>query len=246
MKYRCQGTLEREARALGYRLVAGADEAGRGSLFGPVFAAAVVLSPDRPIRGLRDSKELDEPRRLERAWEIRERAVAWAVTALDAFLIDKINIYQASCLAMQRAIECLSPQPDYLLLDAMRVNLPIPQRSVIHGDAKCQAIAAASILAKVSRDACMAEWDRVYPQYGFRHHKGYGTPEHLTALGRCGPSMQHRFTYAPVRAACDRSFWAIFALREQLHFHWPPNAAEPFGFEWQPQASREQGAAAWA
>lgn len=210
---------------MGYRFVAGADEAGRGSLFGPVYAAAVVLSPDRPVRGLRDSKELDARRREDLAGAIRERAVAWAVAAADAFLIDRVNIYRASCLAMVRAIEQLSPPPDFLLLDAVRLDLPLPQKRIVHGDAQCQAIAAASILAKVSRDECMAEWDRVYPQYGLCRHKGYGTSEHLQALSRCGPTMHHRFTYEPVRAACERSFWAVFALREQFHFRWEPAGA---------------------
>lgn len=187
--------------AAGFAYVAGADEAGRGSLFGPVFAAAVILSPDRPIRGLRDSKELEAARREELAALIRERAVSCAVASVDAFVIDRINIYRASCLAMKRAIEQLAPAPDSLLLDAVRVDLPLPQVSLIHGDARSQAIAAASILAKTARDACMRLWDEVFPRYGFLRHKGYGTPEHLDALAVYGPTPHHRFTYAPVRAA---------------------------------------------
>ncbi len=214
--------MEREARASGYALVAGADEAGRGSLFGPVYAAAVILSPERPVRGLRDSKELEAQRREELAAEIRERAVAWAVSSVDAFLIDRINIYQASCVAMKRAIEQLSPAPDYLLLDAVRIDLPLPQQPIIHGDARCQAIAAASILAKTCRDDCMREWHGVYPQYGLGRHKGYTTPEHLEALAAFGPTLYHRFSYEPVRLVCPRSFRAILELRESLHFHWEP------------------------
>lgn len=213
-RFRCQGTLEREARATGFALVAGADEAGRGSLFGPVFAAAVILSPDRPIRGLRDSKELSRERREELSAAIRERSLAWAVAAVDAFVIDRINIYNASCLAMKRAIEQLAPSPDYVLADGVRLEIAAPCRRVIHGDARCQAIAAASILAKVSRDECMREWDQVFPRYGLRRHKGYPTPEHVEALAACGPSLHHRFSYEPVRAVCPRSFWAIRSLEQ--------------------------------
>jgi ribonuclease HII len=213
-KFRCQAKLEREAHASGFALVAGADEAGRGSLFGPVFAAAVILSPCRPVWGLRDSKELAAGARQELALAIRARALAWAVAPVDAFLIDEINIYQASCLAMKRAIEQLEPGPDALLVDAVRVDLPLPQTPVIHGDAKCQSIAAASILAKVARDACMREWDSVYPQYGLARHKGYGTAEHLSALSSYGPSPHHRFSYEPVRASCARSLRGLFFRRE--------------------------------
>jgi len=197
--FRCQGRLEREARALGYSAVAGVDEAGRGSLFGPVFAAAVVLSQDSVVRGLRDSKVLDPERRTVLAARIRERAVAWAVACSDAGEIDRMNIYQASRLAMRRAVQRLSPPCDYLLVDAVSVDLPLPQRNLIHGDARVQSIAAASILAKVHRDLCMAAWDAVFPEYGLARHKGYGTPEHLSALDRFGPTPLHRFTYEPVR-----------------------------------------------
>jgi len=215
--FRCTGTLEREARAKGYTFVAGADEAGRGSLFGPVFAAAVVLSPERPIRGLRDSKELPAEARLELAAIIRDVALAWAVASVDAFLIDEVNIYQASCIAMKRAIAQLDPQPDCLLLDAVRLDLPVAQVRVIHGDARCKTIAAASILAKVERDRCMCDWNEVYPQYGLRRHKGYTTAEHLLALERYGPTAHHRFSYEPVRAACPR------ALRfDAAQFSWMP------------------------
>lgn len=222
--FRCVGTFERGLRASGFAMVAGVDEAGRGSLFGPVFAAAVILSSERPVRGLRDSKELDAPRREELAGLIRERAVAWAVAPVDAFVIDRVNIYQASCLAMQRAIEQLEPAPDYLLLDAVRLDLPLPQTRMIHGDARCQAIAAASILAKTARDLCMRQWDDVFPQYGLRRHKGYATAEHSAALTAYGPTVHHRFSYEPVRAACPRALRALPAWREEFHFRWEPYA----------------------
>jgi ribonuclease HII len=199
--------LEREARAAGFALVAGADEAGRGSLFGPVFAAAVILSPDRPIQGLRDSKVLSAGRREELAARICERALAWAVAAVEASVIDRINIYEASCLAMKQALEQLSPAPDYALVDGVRLDISLPHRRVIHGDARCQAIAAASILAKVRRDDRLREWDRVFPQYGLARHKGYGTTEHLKALAAHGPTPHHRFSYQPVRDACSGFLW---------------------------------------
>lgn len=198
-RLRCTSSLEREARALGYHAITGVDEVGRGCLFGPVFAAAVILHPDRPIRGLRDSKVLDAGRREVLAGEIRRRALACAVAAADAYEVDRFNIYQASRLAMKRAICKLPLSADYLLADAMQIDLDLPQQALIHGDARCQSIAAASILAKVERDACMAEWDRVFPEYGLARNKGYSTPEHLAALRLHGPTSLHRFSFAPVR-----------------------------------------------
>lgn len=179
--------------------MAGLDEAGRGSLFGPVFAAAVVLPPEDSIRGLRDSKELTPERREELAERIRALAAAWSVASAAAEEIDRINIYQASRLAMKRAVEVLSPPADFLLVDALSIDIGIPQRALIHGDARCRSIAAASILAKVHRDACMREWDEVYPQYGLCSSKGYATPEHLRALETFGPTPHHRMTFEPVR-----------------------------------------------
>ncbi len=199
-KFRCEGTLERELRARGFRAVAGIDEAGRGSLFGPVVAAAVVLSPDRPVRGLNDSKLLEAERREVLAARIRERAVTWAVAAVDAATIDFLNIYHASRLAMRLAVERLHPAPDFLLIDAVPLDTAIPQRSLIKGDARCHAIAAASILAKVYRDACMRVWDEVYPEYGLAEHKGYATAAHTAALERFGPTPLHRLSFEPVRA----------------------------------------------
>src|SRR5271168_1933111 len=147
---------ERAARSAGYRSIAGVDEAGRGALFGPVFAAAVVLDSARQIRGLDDSKQLDADRREVLAGRIKERAAAWAVAGADAFEIDRVNILQASRLAMKRAVEKLNA--DYLLIDAVTVNLPVPQKPLIHGDSLCFSIAAASILAKVARDAALVQW----------------------------------------------------------------------------------------
>ncbi|MGA3095993.1 MAG: ribonuclease HII [Bryobacteraceae bacterium] len=198
--FRCEATLERELRARGFQAVAGVDEVGRGALFGPVAAAAVVLRPERPVRGLNDSKLLDPERRETLALRIRERAAAWAVAAVDAATIDRINIYQASRLAMRLAVSRLSPAPDFLLVDAVAIDLPLPQQSLIKGDARCHAIAAASIIAKVYRDACMRVWDEVFPQYGLASHKGYGAPEHLRALEKFGLTPLHRLSFAPVRA----------------------------------------------
>ena len=208
----CKGTFERELRARGYLAVAGADEAGRGSLFGAVFAAAVILSPERPIRGLNDSKQLDPERREVLAGRIRQRAVAWAVAAVDAATIDRINIYHASRLAMKLAVEKLQPAADFLLIDALFLDLPIAQRAFIQGDARCHAIAAASIVAKVERDACMCEWDAAFPGYGLARHKGYSTAEHADALASHGPTPLHRLSFEPVRS---RSLFPVDA-EEQL------------------------------
>jgi ribonuclease HII len=199
-KFRCEGTLERELRARGFHAVAGIDEAGRGSLFGPVFAAAVILSGERPIRGLNDSKLLEPDRREVLAGRIKERALAWAVSAVDAATIDAVNIYQASRMAMRLAVGQLNPAPDFLLVDAVPLELDLPQRPLIKGDARCHAIAAASILAKTARDACMRVWDEVFPGFGLASHKGYGTPEHCRALEQLGPTPLHRLSFEPVRA----------------------------------------------
>ena len=219
---RCQAKYEREARAQGFERIAGVDEVGRGALFGPVFAAAVVLSLDRPIRGLRDSKQLVPERREVLAERIRERAIAWAVGTADAFEIDHVNIYQASRLAMRRAIQRLQPAPDYLLVDAITVDLPTTQRALIHGDALSQCIAAASILAKVERDACMCEWDKVFPQYGLKSNKGYTTDLHWKALEDHGPTSLHRFSFWPVRVHCPLAVWTGYPQQGELFGDQPP------------------------
>ena len=199
---KCDGTLERDLRARGYTCVAGTDEVGRGSLFGAVVAGAVILDPDRPIRGLNDSKLLDPERREELAIRIRERALAWTVAAVDAVVIDQINIYQASRLAMKTALQLLALRPDFVLVDAVPLNIPQPQQALIHGDARCHAIAAASIVAKVYRDEMMRKWDAVFPEYGLARNKGYLAPEHIRALREYGPTPLHRMSYEPVRENC--------------------------------------------
>jgi ribonuclease HII len=166
-----------------------------------VFAAAVILPVPCRIRGVRDSKQLDPQHRERLAEAIQRAAVAWAVGSAEAEEIDRINIYEASRLAMKRAIEQLHPAPEFVLVDAMHVDVPIPQRALIKGDTRCRSIAAASILAKVHRDRCLREWDAVYPQYGLSRNKGYGTPEHQRALAAYGPTPQHRRSFLPVRAS---------------------------------------------
>jgi len=204
---RCVSTYENQARARGFSRIAGVDEVGRGCLFGPVFAAAVVLDPDRPIRSLRDSKIVVQEEREALARQIKARCVCWAVGGADVFEIDQINIYQASRVAMRRAVEALALQPDYLLIDAVKVDLPIEQLSIIDGDARCRAIAAASILAKVHRDSVLARWHEVFPQYNLLSNKGYATPDHRRALGRYGPTLMHRFSFDPVRSATPAAHW---------------------------------------
>ncbi|HUI73844.1 MAG TPA: ribonuclease HII, partial [Candidatus Acidoferrum sp.] len=209
----CSSRFERAARKLGWTRIAGLDEAGRGALFGPVVAAAVILNPKRRIVGLDDSKKLTAERRVELAARIRDHALALAVAEVDASRIDAWNIYQASRQAMTAALQQLSISPDYLLIDAMQLDVLIEQKSLIKGDARSVSIAAASILAKTHRDARLMEWDAVYPGYGLAQHKGYSTPEHLEALRRLGPSPLHRYSFAPVReAAC----WSSGATQVSL------------------------------
>jgi ribonuclease HII len=197
-KLRCTLRYEKMAWGAGAARVAGVDEVGRGSLFGPVVAAAVILDPAYRVRGLRDSKLLLPERREVLAARIREHAVAWALAAVDAARIDQINIYQASRVAMREAVTQLAPGADHLLVDAVRLDCELPQDAIIHGDALSASIAAASILAKVERDRMMCEWDAVFPAYGLASHKGYSTPQHLAALREHGPSPLHRQSFAPV------------------------------------------------
>jgi ribonuclease HII len=197
-KLRCTLRYEKRAWESGAVLVAGVDEVGRGSLFGPVVAAAVILDRDYRMRGLRDSKLLPAERREILAERIREHCVAWAVAAVDAARIDQINIYQASRVAMRDAVLQLAPAADHLLIDAMRIDCELPQNAIIHGDALSASIAAASILAKVHRDRMMREWDSVFPAYGLASHKGYSTPKHIAALREFGPTPLHRQSFAPV------------------------------------------------
>lgn len=201
---RCTRRLELLAWRDGHRLVAGCDEAGRGALLGPLYAAAVILSPDKPIRGINDSKKLTASQRETLALKIRITALAWQVVAISAEEVDAINVYEASRQGMLRALKALSPAPDYVLTDAMPlreggVEFAIPHRPVIHGDALSISIAAASILAKVARDEHMSRLHDAFPQYGLAQNKGYGTPDHLRALARFGPCAEHRKTYQPVK-----------------------------------------------
>jgi len=209
----CSSRFERAARQLGWTRIAGLDEAGRGALFGPVVAAAVILNPRRRIVGLDDSKKLPAERRSQLAELVREHALAWAVAEVDAQRIDAWNIYQASRQAMTAALQQLSIVPDYLLIDAMQLDVIIEQKSIIKGDARSVSIAAASILAKTYRDARMEEWDAVYPQYGLARHKGYATPDHLEALRLHGPTPLHRYSFAPVR---ESTCWASGATQTAL------------------------------
>lgn len=219
----CSARYERDARQRGWQRIAGLDEAGRGALFGPVVAGAVVLNPRRRIVGLDDSKKLTPERRTELAERIRDRALTWAVAEIDASRIDAWNIYQASRQAMVAAISQLEPLPDFLLLDAVELDLPIEQKALIHGDARSVSIAAASILAKVERDKRMEELDQFYPQYGLAHNKGYSTADHLEALRRFGPTPLHRFSYAPVRQS---RCWATGAEQTALPLESPSGCAE--------------------
>lgn len=188
--------------ALVEELVAGVDEVGRGPLCGPVVTAAVILDPGRPIKGLNDSKLLSEARREALYHEIREKALAWCVGRAEVHEIDSLNILHATMLAMQRAVEGLSVLPRLALIDGNRCpRLGVPSAPVIKGDSQIPAIAAASILAKVSRDREMGEMDGLYPDYGMAAHKGYSTPQHLDALKRLGPTPIHRHSFAPVREA---------------------------------------------
>jgi len=180
-------------------LVCGIDEAGRGPLAGPVVAAAVILDPARPIAGLNDSKKLSERKRVALADLIRQNALAWCVAEASVEEIDRLNILQATLLAMQRAVAGLSVRPESALVDGNRLPvLDIPAEAIVKGDARVQAISAASILAKVHRDRWCAQLHERYPQYGFAGHKGYGTAAHMAALRAHGACPEHRRTFAPV------------------------------------------------
>ena len=190
---------EDAARRGGALRIAGVDEVGRGPMFGPVVAAAVILPAGCELIGLNDSKKLTEKKREALDVEIRANCVAWAIAAVDVETIDRINIRRASLLAMRRAVEQLALSPDYLLIDGVdTIEWPCRQQSIIKGDATSVSIAAASILAKVYRDRMIVELDRKYPGYGLAKHKGYGTPTHMEALARLGPTPLHRKNYGPV------------------------------------------------
>lgn len=198
MRVPARRTLENALRRTGFCYVAGVDEVGRGCLAGPVVAAAVVLHPERHIPGVSDSKVVPASEREELYDRIVNHAVAWAVAAADPREIDHLNIHQASLRAMQRAVMALIPLPDIVLVDAFRVpDLPMAQRGVVHGDRRCSAIAAASIIAKVTRDRDMLALHGRDPRYGFDRHKGYATADHLDAVARFGYSDAHRRSFRP-------------------------------------------------
>ncbi|MED4798409.1 ribonuclease HII [Bacillus atrophaeus] len=193
---------ERLARNKGFRIIAGIDEVGRGPLAGPVVASAVILPAECEILGLTDSKKLSEKKREEYYERIMNEALGVGIGIIEASVIDEMNIYEASKLAMAKAVRELSEAPDYLLVDAMTLPLDIPQSSIIKGDAKSVSIAAGACVAKVTRDRMMSEYAKTYPMYGFEKHKGYGTKEHLEALAAYGPTDIHRRTFAPVQTYC--------------------------------------------
>lgn len=194
--------FEVAARARGFSLVGGIDEVGRGPLAGPVVAACVVASGPLMIKGLNDSKQVRPDLRARIAEVVKARATAWAVGSAGVAEIDRLNIYWASILAMERAIASLTAAPEYLITDAVRIrSFERPQEPLVHGDARCALVAAASIVAKVYRDGLMAELDKEDSRYGFALHKGYSTPHHLQALRQHGPSVHHRANWARVRDA---------------------------------------------
>jgi ribonuclease HII len=198
VKVRAFRTIENTIRRLGFNLVAGVDEVGRGCLAGPVVAGAVILDPGRYIPRICDSKTVTALERVRLYEKITRNAIAWSVALADTREIDTINIHQASLRAMQRAVMTLAPLPDFVLVDAFRVpDLLMAQRKVVHGDVRCTAIAAASIVAKVTRDRMMLELHAQDPRYGFDRHKGYATRDHLDAVSRFGYSEVHRRSFRP-------------------------------------------------
>lgn len=222
---RCSTKFEKRAWSAGARLVAGVDEVGRGSLFGPVVAAAVILDPSYRIRGLRDSKLLPAERREELADRILQHCLGWAVASVDAARIDQVNIYQASRQVMAQAVSQLLPAPDHLLIDALRIDFACEQTPIIHGDALSASIAAASVLAKVERDRMICAWDPVFPEYHLASNKGYSTPRHLAALRRHGPSPLHRQSFAPVWLSSSPQAVLAF-LEDQSSVASPQSSAE--------------------
>lgn len=197
-------TIENNLHHLGAKYIAGVDEAGRGPLAGPVFAAAVILKPDAKFTHVDDSKKLSEKQRLLALEEIKAQSISISIGISSVEEIDLINIYRASREAMLSAIKHLKVKPDYLLIDAMPIEIDIPFESIIKGDQKSISIACASIVAKTARDAYMLEMDKLFPQYGFKNHKGYGTKEHLLALETYGITPIHRKSYEPVKSMLKR------------------------------------------
>ena len=204
VRVRAMRTLENACRRWGFYRVAGCDEVGRGCLAGPVVAGAVILDPDRHIPGLSDSKTITAAERERLYGLITRKALAWSVAAVTPSEIDTLNIHRASLEAMRRAVLAIAPLPDMVLVDAFRIpDLCIAQRGVAHGDRKCAAIAAASIVAKVTRDREMVTWHAADPRYGYDRHKGYATADHLAAVARYGYSDLHRRSFKPQSTLFD-------------------------------------------
>ena len=202
---RLEGMLayEKELYTQGIQLIAGVDEVGRGPLAGPVVAAAVILPKACKIPGLNDSKKIPKSKHKEIYEAVLQNAIAIGIGVKDNHVIDQVNIYEATKLAMMEAIGQLEPQPQHLLIDAMRLDLPIPQTSIIKGDANSLSIAAASIVAKVTRDQMMEEFDKEYPGYDFAQNAGYGTAKHLAGLHKLGVTPIHRRSFEPVKSMCE-------------------------------------------
>ena len=202
---RLEGMLayEKECYARGIKLIAGVDEVGRGPLAGPVVAAAVILPKACKIPGLNDSKKIPKFKHKEIYEAVLQEAIAIGIGVKDNHVIDQVNIYEATKLAMMEAIGQLDPQPQHLLIDAMKLDLPIPQTSIIKGDANSLSIAAASIVAKVTRDQMMEEFDREYPGYDFAQNAGYGTAKHLAGLDQLGVTPIHRRSFEPIKSMCE-------------------------------------------
>ncbi|MCI8575388.1 MAG: ribonuclease HII [Bacilli bacterium] len=196
--------IEKRLWREGYQNIAGVDEAGRGPLVGPVVAGAVILPKNYDLEGLNDSKQLSEKKRNLYYDIIMKDAIAVGIGIVDAKTIDEINIYEASRLAMKKALNDLNVTPDYILTDAMPISLDTPLEAIIHGDALSISIAAGSVIAKVTRDRLMEELDKKHPEYEFKNHKGYPTKRHLELLSKYGPLENYRFTYKPVRALMDK------------------------------------------
>jgi len=191
---------EKELYKAGYQAIAGIDEVGRGPLAGPVVAAAVILPPECKIKGLNDSKKIPKKKHKDIYQAVMDKALAVGIGLMDSEIIDQVNIYEATKLAMKEALSKLSLKPDYLLIDAMKLDIDIPQESIIKGDANSLSIAAASIVAKVTRDKLMADYDKEYPGYDFAQNAGYGTKSHLQGLERHGVTPIHRKTFEPVKS----------------------------------------------
>lgn len=202
MEFEAMLQFEREIRAYGLRYIAGIDEVGRGPLAGPVIAAAVILPEDFRLLGLTDSKKVNKKQREEFYDAIYQRAISIGIGVISSEEIDRVNIYEATKLAMLKAIDELSILPEHLLIDAMKLPSQIPQTSIIKGDSKSVSIAASSIIAKVTRDRYMEQLSETFPQYGFETNMGYGTSEHLDAIDQFGVMSEHRRSFAPVRERC--------------------------------------------